>query len=400
MKNSSNHPVIIHADMDAFFASVEQIENPLLKDKPVIVGADPEKGRGRGVVCAASYQARRFGIHSAQPISQAYKSCPHAYFCRPDMAKYKKYSNKILSLLKDFSPLIEPISIDEAFIDMTGCRRLFGTRKKIACLIKQKIYKETGLTVSLGIAVNKAIAKIASDFSKPDGLTIVYPGQEKQFLFPLPLKKLWGIGPVTNKKLQANGYANVASLIRGGRDKLVKLFGEHGQHIWNMANGYDPRPVISPDSSQMPKSISKEITFRHDTDDYNLLKNSLISISDNIGCRLRKKNITAKTITMKIRLSCFRTFVRSRTLPFYTSETNTIKENLVRLLKKFNRQKQKIRLIGGQVSGLSLNSKAEQYSLFDNIQKEQRTDFTIDSIKKRFGDNAIDRAAVFKKYQV
>ncbi|MGB2600974.1 MAG: DNA polymerase IV [Candidatus Omnitrophota bacterium] len=384
---------IVHVDMDAFFCSVEQRDNPEHKGKPVIVGADPKDGKGRGVVAACSYEARKYGIHSAMPISTAYKKCPKAVFLRPDMEKYALSSHQIFSILERFTPDIEPISIDEAFMDITGSYTLFGTPLGTCRKIKAAIKKETGLTASIGLAPNKMTAKIASDMEKPDGLVEVKPENLLSFLHPLPAGKLWGVGEKTLETFKRIGIFTIGDLAQRGEEELERLFGKNGQHIWELSNGIDDRSVETIDTI---KSISNEHTFEKDVTDTKTILDVLMHLSEKVSMRLRRSDFKGRTITLKIRFSDFKTYTRSTSLEMNTNFVDDIYENVLKKLQQFDTAKRPVRLLGVKVSNLSDTSWQE--NLFegtnDKSLKKERIHKALDSIVDRFGAGAVKRRRI------
>jgi nucleotidyltransferase/DNA polymerase involved in DNA repair len=280
---------IAHVDMDAFYAAVEQRDTPAYQGRPVIVGADPKGGTGRGVVSACSYEARTFGIHSAMPISQAYRKCPGAVYVQPDHKKYERESKKIFAILKKFSPDVEPISIDEAFMDITESFHLFGSPETACRKIKETIKKETGLTASIGLAPNKMTAKIASNEGKPDGLVIVGKGELLTFLHPLPVGALWGVGEKTKEIFKKNGINVIGDLAFQDRQQIYRQFGTAGEHVWLLANGVDPRGV---ESTRSVKSISNEHTFDEDVEDVDQILDVLMALCERVAMRLRKEGLS------------------------------------------------------------------------------------------------------------
>lgn len=380
---------IVHVDMDAFFAAVEQHDNPDVRGKPVVVGADPKAGRGRGVVCAASYEARKFDIHSALPISLAYKRCPHAIFIRPRMSRYCEVSNQIMDILTNFSPVIEPISIDEAFLDCTGTEKLFGPPLELGKAIKMRIFEQTGLTASVGIASNKSIAKIASDLKKPDGLTICPFGEEKKFLAPLPVSKLWGAGKKTVQYLHTLGIFTIGDLADLPAMDIEKKLGKSGVYLWQLANGIDDRIV---ETEWEVKSISEEITFEKDTDNAEILEKTILDLSDQVARRTRRENKVGKTITLKIRLEGFETHTRSTTLQLPVNDMFSIRDAALKLLRTFNRGTKKVRLLGVRISNLSMeeNQDYKERLLFEDgcindIIKKKKIESVLDALRSEFG---------------
>jgi len=376
--------------MDAFFASVEQRDNPAFKDKPVIVGADPKGGRGRGVVAACSYEARKFGIHSALPISIAYKKCPDAVFLPPDMSRYAEASHKVFDILERFTPDIEPISVDEAFMDITGSWQLFGSPlevcKKIKCVIKE----ELDLTASVGMAPNKMTAKIASDIDKPDGLAVVTKEGLLDFLHPLPVDKLWGVGQKTQESLKRMGINTVGDLAGYSASELERIFGKNGQHVWELSNGIDPRGV---EPSGCIKSISNEHTFEVDTSCRKEVLDALMYLSEKVSRRLREDDTKGRTITLKIRSSAFKTYTRAITTDSYTNFVEDIYGGVLKKLNEFDLEKMKVRLLGVKVSNLSSNP-ASQDLFAGTTEKENRKERihkAIDRMIDKFGPGAVRR---------
>jgi len=393
----ANGRVIVHIDMDAFFAAVEQHEHEEYRGKPVVVGADPRGGKGRGVVSTASYEARRYGIHSAMPISRAFKRCPHAVYLRPRMKRYAEISNQIMKLLGEFSPLIEQVSIDEAFLDCTGTESLFGSPENIARLIKKRIYVATGLTASIGVASNKTIAKIASELCKPDGVLECPPGKEKDFLASLDLKYLWGVGAKTIGILNSHGYSSIGDVAREKMEVIVKLLGRYGVRIWWLANGVDPSPVWS---ERLRKSIGKEITFQEDAGDDNMIEFTIFRLAEDLTRNMRRLGIKGRTVTLKVRLEDFTTFTRRSTLKIPTNSMNTVRLCALRKYREFNRKGKKVRLVGISVSGLVKEGAepVEQITLFETNGDERddengaKLQRLLDNMKEKYG-NKITRAA-------
>jgi DNA polymerase-4 len=379
---------IVHVDMDAFYASIEQRDCPDYKGRPVIVGADPQQGSGRGVVAACSYEARQYGIHSAMPISTAYKKCPHAVYLRGSMHKYMEISRQIFSLLERFTPDVEPISIDEAFLDITHSYHLFGTPRDTCLRIKTVIRDEIELTASIGMAPNKMTAKIASDLEKPDGLVIVGRKDLLDFLHPLPAEKLWGIGKKTLESLRQQGIKTIGDLADRDIQDLAEHFGKAGVHIWKLAQGIDPRDVHTETGM---KSIGHEHTFLEDVSDPKRLEDTLMWLSEKVSRRMRKHNTRGRTVSLKIRLADFSTFTRAVTLDQPTNYVEDLFSNALKKLREFRTSEQSIRLLGIQVS--NLEQETPQMNLFseplNGQKKKEDLHSAIDRIKDRFGDKAI-----------
>jgi DNA polymerase-4 len=380
---------ILHVDMDAFFAAVEQRNHPEYRGKPVIVGADPQGGRGRGVVSTCSYEARKFGVHSAMPISQAYRMCPHGIYIPPNGRLYSQISDEIFTILDEFSDLVEPLSIDEAFLDISGTVNLFPSVEDLARKLKKRIYDNHQLTASVGVAPNKFLAKIASDLKKPDGLVIVQHDQINQFLEPLDVSRMWGAGKKTLEKLKKYGIHTIGDMKRIPRDIMEQVFGKLGLHFYHLSRGIDNRPVIS---GHMVKSVSNEVTFHEDVSDPDVLFKTLFKLSEKVGYRLRKKNLKGKTIHLKLRYQGFETITRNKTLKFSTSNTETINDVIKELFKSNYLKSRKVRLLGVGISGFA-DDIGRQLSLFEKqLAGGAKLDELEDLVKSRFGKNAIGRA--------
>ena len=383
---------IIHIDMDAFYASVEQGDNPALKGLPVIVGGDPEK---RGVVSAASYEARVYGVHSAMPTSQAKRLCPHGIFLPVRMHRYREVSEQIFKILQEYTPFIEPLSLDESFLDVTGSEKLFGPVLQIAKAIKRRILETTGLTASAGIAPNKFLAKIASDFKKPDGLVEIKPEEVQEFLRELPISKLWGVGKSTEEVLKGMGILRVGQLAVYPAERVEKKLGKFGLELIALARGEDDRPV-TPDSEA--KSISQEETFTPDLEALEKMKRVLLDQAEQVGWELRKQKLKGCTVTVKVRYPDFTTVTRSHTLPIPTDQGIEIYQTALLLLHKTEARQKKARLLGVGISNLLHQDDPEQLILFDSRRKQvQRTTQAMDRIWDKFGQEAIKRATLVEK---
>lgn len=377
---------ILHADMDAFFASVEQRDNPDLRGKPVIVGAGPQE---RGVVSAASYEARKFGVHSAMPSRTAYQKCPQGIFVRPNMKKYSEASRQIMTILETFTPLVEPVSVDEAFLDVSGCIKEFADAVVIARRIKAKIRIETGLTASVGVAPNKFLAKLASDLKKPDGLAVITEADKMHILEPLPVSKIWGVGKVTEKRLHELGIKTIGDIQRISVDELRQMVGNTAEHLHMLALGEDDREV---ETESETKSISSENTFDQDTDDLDLIKKCLLEQCEEVGTRLRQEKVAARTVQLKLRYADFTTLTRSKTLAVPTQDEMLLYEVAVRLLSAERIQGKRIRLIG--VGGSNLVPPAFQDDLFDHTsQKRSRLEKAVDDLRAKLGSKVIKRGS-------
>ena len=380
---------ILHVDMDAFYASVEQRDYPELKGKPVVVGGTSN----RGVVAAASYEARRFGVRSAMPIVEALRRCPDLHRIKPRMSHYRDVSRQIFAVFREFTPTVEGLSLDEAFLDVTGSVTLFGTPSKIAESIKERILAETRLSASVGVAENKLVAKIASDLDKPDGLTIVLPADYRTRLDPLPVSVIPGIGRETLRRLEAVDIRTVRDLRTAEDRTLEPIFGRYTRKTRERASGIDTRPVVS---SRAEKSISAEETYSVDLDRRAQMDRELLRLTERTAARLRKANLTANTVQVKIRRSDFTTYTRQRALAPPANSTDRIYAVARELLRVWLAENPdaKIRLLG--VGGSRLAA-ALQPDLFSAVAEESTTpiDRTVDEIRDRFGDASLGRARTF-----
>jgi nucleotidyltransferase/DNA polymerase involved in DNA repair len=383
---------ILHVDMDAFYAAVEQRDHPELCGKPVIIGSDPKGGKGRGIVATCSYEARKFGVHSAQPISQAWRLCPHGSYLRPDMAKYARTSGRVMAILLDFSDLVEQISIDEAFLDVTGSYRLFGSGEEIARKIKSRIHEELRLTASVGVASNKFVAKVASDLRKPDGLVVVESGAEKEFLAPLPIGRLWGVGVKSEAYFKKIGLERIGQLADLTRSELMIRFGKSGEHLWQLAQGIDGR-LVSPEEGY--KSIGHEITFEQDTADAKLLHRTLLELTEKVAHRLREHRARARTVTIKFREADFTTYTRRTTLDTPVDTAEKIFPAASRLMKTLVRERCLVRLIGVYACNLETEATGGQLRLFDRMpHRDRQLAAALDDIVRRYGEGSITRATL------
>ena len=382
--------LITHVDMDCFFAAVEVLDSPALTGKPVIVGADPKGGKGRGVVSAASYEARKFGVHSAMPVSRAFALCPKGIFLPGRMGRYSEISDKIMEILKGFTPQIEQISVDEAFLDLSGCQRLFGEPQDIARKIKTAIKSQLSLTASVGMGSNKLVAKIASDLQKPDGLVIVPEGGEKNFLAPMASGKLWGVGPKTADRLKQMGIETIGQLAEYDPKRLEVVFGKMGVYLHERANAIDEDPVSQGDQA---KSMGREHTYDEDTGSKEDIHRTLLTLSEQVAASLRAEGVKGRTITLKLRYQDFETHSYGRTVE--NAVDNAIEINTIaRMLFDKNWQTfRKIRLIG--VSASNLNQGKDQLGLFDDSKnkiKNEKLDKAVDEIREKYGRKAVKRA--------
>ena len=374
---------ILHVDMDAFFAAVEVLDRPELAGKALLIGGDGP----RGVVSTASYEARRFGCHSAQPMSIALRRCPHAIVLPPNGKRYREISHRVFEIFDDFSPLVEPLSIDEAFLDLTGTEHIHGSGVDAANLIRKRIRNEIGLTASIGVAANKFLAKLASDYNKPDGLTVVTPDMMDDWLAAMPIGRLWGVGKATEAKFETMNVRTIGQLRRLTEDELIQRFGNSGARFFRLSRGMDDRPVV-PDREA--KSISQEHTFGIDVEDPDQIRRMLLSQVDQVSWRLRKHGFKARSVTVKIRFGDFETVTRSHTLPSPTDTTETIWHAAKDVFDKWAKRYRPVRLIG---VGVSQFGGEEQLSLFGQEESEQnrKMDQLTDQIRDRFGKHAIRR---------
>lgn len=380
--------VIMHVDMDAFFAAVEVRERPGLTGRPVIVGG---RADGRGVVAAASYEARRFGIHSAMPTAQAMRLCPGAVLLRPRPELYARIAREIRAIFVRVTPLVEPLSLDEAFLDISGSLRLFGSPVNIGWHIRDAIRNELGLTASVGIAPNKFVAKIASDIDKPDGFVVVHPDEVLAFLSPLPVSRLWGVGRVTEKRLSAIGIHTIADLRHCSPDDIRASLGCAGERLWQLAHGVDDRPVV-PDHEA--RSISHETTFARDIADTDLLRSRLLQLTEQVARRLRQQRKEARHIHLKIRFSDYATITRRRTLAHPTDVTAEIWQVVRELFARHAPPGRPVRLLGMGVSGLVFHAIQDELFHGEKHERLRHADAAVDAITERFGKYAVYRGGL------
>ena len=385
--------MILHIDMDAFYASVEQRDDPSLVGKPVIVGGSAE---GRGVVAASSYEARKFGIYSAMSAFRARQLCPNAVFIRPRIDHYAAVSQQLHQIFEEFTPLIEPLSLDEAFLDVTGSESLMGPASQIGQQIKTLVRERLQLNASVGVAPNKFVAKIASDLEKPNAFVVVLPDQVQAFLDPLPVGRIWGVGKMTAQVFKRFAISTIGQLRQLSKATLIELFGNSGEHYWRLSHGIDDSPVV-PDREA--KSISNETTFAEDISDVEMLKAWLVTLVELVGRRLRNHNRTSRTIELKIRFSDFKSLTRSLTLGNPTNITSELLEAGKELLcNRLPTNHLPVRLIGIGVSNLD-QTRMMQLQLFDESEREQQRslDKVADEIARKFGKHALHRAAGIKR---
>lgn len=387
---------ILHVDMDAFFAAVEQHDHPEFRGKPVIVGAPPDK---RGVVSAASYEAREFGIHSAMPSREAYRRCPHAVFLPVNGKRYHDVSRQLFRIFQCFTPLVEPLSIDEAFLDVSGVRHLFGTGLEIAGAIRRRVRGETGLTASVGVATNKFLAKLASDLEKPDGLTVVPRTRRAiaDFLAPLPVGRIWGVGRMTQRMLHGQGIRTIGELQAVPESKLARIVGKHGaRHLHRLAWGEDARAI---EVAREEKSISKEHTFAVDCGSGEEIEAVLLDLVDEVGSRLRGAGKYAGLARLKLRWQGFETITRQRPFEQPCCDDFALRETALALFREQERNRP-VRLVGFGVGKLSKH-RVEQLALFtgesEQRDRKERLSRTVDAIRTRFGSGSIERGSGLRK---
>jgi len=379
--------VIFHVDMDQFFAAIAILDDPTLRGKPLLIGSDGP----RSVVTTASYEARVFGCRSAMPMSQAKRLCPQAMIVPVPGERVRTMSQGVFAIFERFSPLIQPMSVDEAFLDMTGTDRLMGDPKEVATRLKQTILLETQLIASVGVAENKFLAKLASDWDKPDGLTLIEPGTAKERLASLPVGRLWGVGPSLERKLHSMGMKYVSDLQNSGLERLAQRLGDTGEHLYRLSIGQDHRPVV-PDREA--KSIGQEQTFSQDIEDPEQVRAILLGAVEQVAYRLRKQEKQARRVSIKVRFGDFQTITRSSTLDRPTDVTSELWEASYELFRHWqDREFQPVRLIGMTVEQLSEGS--DQGELFVDTKREKKRtlDAAVDQIMNRFGKSALHRAS-------
>lgn len=374
--------LFFHLDLDAFFISVERILDPSLNGKPVIVGGDP---KGRGVVAACSYEAREYGLHSAMPIRKAYQLCPHGIYIRGHYEEYVRFSKAVRKILEKYFPQVEQASIDEFYLDFTGCERIHGHPYFFASRIQTEIKHELGLPCSIGIASNKFVAKVASDYAKPEGITFVIPGQEAEFLSPLPVEAMPGVGDVMKEELNSRGFYTIGQIAQTPKTYFAFLFGKYGEVLHDHACGKGSEII---DIKYEQKSISRETTYHTDTTDIEFIEKTLFELVEDAGNALRSENFVARTIGIKLRYSDFITITRSKTLKEPTDNDKIIYATAKELFHKAYTRRVSIRLIGIHLSGFV--PVVEQFSLFPTREeKERRVLRTIDKLKSKFGEEII-----------
>ena len=383
---------ILHVDMDAFYASVAEKDNPKLKGKAVVVGA----GR-RGVVSAANYEARKFGIRAAMPVYKAKALAPHAIFISPDMARYEEVSRSVMSIFHDITPLVEPISLDEAFLDVTGARRLLGDGQTIAKLIRARVEQKEGITCSVGIAHNKFIAKIASNQCKPNGLLEIDPEKVLEFLHPLAAKEIWGVGPKTNEQLAKMGLQTVGDIANTPRSTLIRVLGQaSGSSLYELAWGRDYRDV---EIEHIEKSISSSETFDQDLDSQEEILKEFLRLTERSVERMREKGFAAGTISIKVRFTDFKTISRSKTVDLPITGTQEIFEVVKNLYLALNLENVLIRLVGVSLDSLVEDEEINQMVLGQRSSGWQQADKAVDRIKNKFGSASLRPARLVEDHE-
>ncbi|WP_022891878.1 DNA polymerase IV [Agromyces subbeticus] len=379
---------ILHVDMDAFFVSVELLKRPDLRGKPVLVGGTA----GRGVVSAASYEARRYGVNSAMPMSLALQRCPNAVVLRGDYTSYAEYSRRVMTIFEEVTPLVEKLSIDEAFLDVSGARRLHGSPAEIAWTLRQRVHRETGLTCSVGVAATKFVAKVASSRSKPDGMLVVPADRTLEFLHPLPVSALWGVGRVTEESLTRIGLRTVGDVAAMPAEALERALGPAlAAKLSHLAMGVDARDVVT---GREEKSIGHEVTFGYDLTDLEQLRRELLRLSDDVAVRLRRAGLVGRTVVLKLRYGDFRTVTRSRTLGEPTDVARRIYDEASAALGELAGDGARIRLIG--VRAEQLRPSGSGAMLWDPDEEWREAERTIDEVTARFGRGSVRPAALVR----
>lgn len=377
--------VILHVDMDAFFASVEQRDNPAFRGKPVIVGAMPGT---RGVVAASSYEARKFGVRSAMPVSRAHSLCPQGIFVHPRMSAYSEASHEIMEILANFSPLIQQVSVDEAYLDITGSEKLLGTPREVAMNIKKRIKQETQLTISVGIAPNKFLAKLASDLEKPDGCTMAPFNQQEiiEWLAPMPVGRLFGVGKVTEELFFKQGIRTIGDVQKQSLDFLVKRFGDNGKNLYELCRGIHNTVVHELEEA---KSVSREHTFQYDTSDIAVIKSTLLSLSRDVARRARRENHKGNTVVLIYRGKDFNKHSRRKTLNIPTNISRTIYSTVWELFLASPIFGHPVRLIGAGITNFSNEVQTNLFEAQSSSIALEASEKAIDSVVSKFGKKAI-----------
>lgn len=387
---NGTHRSILHIDLDAFFVSVELLDRPDLRGKPVAVGGRPEE---RGVVSSASYEARAFGVRSAMPMRTALQKCPHLIVLPARHGVYGEWSRKVMALLYEITPQVEPMSIDEAYLDVSGADLLWGTPEEIARSLKARIHERFHLPCSIGVATNKLVAKIATERAKPNGICVVPPGEEAAFLAPMPVERLWGVGPKAAAALRAMSIETIGQLANGPRERLVRRFGaNHADDLIRRAHGISDSPVVV---EREAKQISQETTFTRDVADADRLRRTLLELSEGVGARLRADGVDARTIAIKLRYADFSTLTRQVTLADPTHLDQSIFRAAWSLFEK-TWLRRPVRLLG--IAARNLGTSAHQLNLFEpRDERSEKLIETVDKIRAKFGDDALKRASLTRK---
>ncbi|MFB7250583.1 DNA polymerase IV [Microbacterium sp. NPDC056234] len=375
---------ILHVDMDAFYAAVAVLDDPSLRGLPLIIGA-PD---GRSVVSSASYEARRYGVRAAMPVSQALRLCPGARIVLPDFARYQEISRHVMAIFESFTPLVEPLSVDEAFLDVRGVRRLWGSPGRIAQLVRERVFAEVGITCSVGVAATKHVAKMASTLSKPDGFLIVAAADTLDFLGPRPVRSMWGVGPKAAEALEARGIRLIRDIRESSQDALDRAVGPAlGHRLSELARGEDPRGV---ETERVEKSVGHEETFEVDVTDREMLRSELLRLSDRVAARLRRAEWETRTVAIKIRFDDFTTLSRSQTLPEPTAVGQRIGTAAQELFEQIDRRSP-VRLVGVRAEKLQ-HAGGGAFALWDDDEDWRRVEGALDSAHARFGNGTITRA--------
>ncbi len=386
---------ILHVDMDAFYAQVEQLKRPDLRGRPVIVGPGESL---RGVVTACSYEARAFGVHAGMSAMDAKKLCPHAVFLHGDMDAYSHYSGLSREVFAEFTPMVEPASIDEAYLDVTACGRLYPTVIDLSADLKKRMKERIGLTCSVGISTNKHLAKVASALEKPDGLTTLFPEELETKLHPLPVGKLYGLGPVTEASFQSAGIFTIGQLVSTPDDYLQQRLGHTGEYFKKVALGLDDSPVHTYTEMSDEKSMSHERTFDYRKADITFIHSVLLDLTDRVVTRLQKRHFLAKTLTLRLRYTSFKTITRDKTIDAPTRSVDRIYKTVVSLLPPRVTIEHRVRLLGVRASNLLDETEMQSLDLFDQRVSEKESDASnaIEQVRAKFGRNAIVRAGSLK----
>ena len=380
---------IIHCDMDAFYASVAELDDPSLRGKPVVVGAGI-----RGVVLSANYAARKFGIRAAMPVGRAKRMAPNVIFVSPDHHRYAEISAKVMEIFESFTPFVEPLSLDEAFMDVTGAQKLLGTPREIGQAIRKRVHEECGITCSVGIASNKFIAKLASGHCKPNGLLEIPDDRVISFLHPLPVSDLWGVGPKTAEQLQRLGLRQISDIANTPLETLKRALGDAtGEHLYELSWGRDLRTVVVDDPEQ---SIGANETFSYDIDDPETILREYLKLTERASTRLRNRNLYAKTISITVRFADFKTITRSKTLPLPISSTHEIYQVVKDLYEALKLDRARLRLVGVSLSNLR-DEAPEQLMLGQREKGWREAEGAVDKAAARFGDKSVRPARLYKR---